>query len=75
MEGDGAFQDDMAADPDWKHGLLDAITFLENGTTGGRPAIGVLVKNDDGSLVIAETTWALLHTAIRAFEARYGAPE
>lgn len=75
MEGDCAFEEDLKGRDDWQGGMLDAITFLDAGMSSGKPSIAVLVKcEDDGSLVIAQTSWALLHAAVRAFEARHGAP-
>jgi len=69
MEGDGAFQNDIETNK-WQGGTLDAITVLEASTISGKPSVALLVKCADGTIVIAETTWALLHAAVRAFEAK-----
>ena len=74
MEGDGAFEEDVGASGEYLSGMLDAITLLDAGMSSGKPSIAVLVRCFDGQLVIAQTSWALLHSAVRAFEARYGAP-
>lgn len=47
-------------------GTLGRIGLLPNGTTGGRPTIGMLVRLPDGRAVIAQTTWALMEAATRA---------
>lgn len=70
MEGDGAYSDT----PDAKHGMLTDIAFLQNGTESGKPSIALRAKLDDGTVVILETTWTLLHSANNAFVARYGWP-
>lgn len=71
MSGDGAFTDKIQGRP-CQPGLLEAITILERGMASGRPSIGLLVRNNDGTVTIAETSWALLDSACLAFRARYG---
>lgn len=70
MNAEGAY----IGTPDAKHGMMTDIGFLENGTVKGNPSIAVRAKLDDGTVVIIETTWALLHNAHIAFAARYGVP-
>jgi hypothetical protein len=68
LEGDGAFRDE----PHAKHGRLDRVATLADGTTKGKPSVAIGIRLDNGEYVIAETTWNLLYTAARAIEARYG---
>lgn len=56
-------------DRDTPHGHLDRIGLLRHGTTGGRASVGLVIRLDDGTHVIAETTWRLLQTAVRALAA------
>jgi hypothetical protein len=48
---------------------LERIGLLPNGTTSGRPTIGLLVRLPDGTAVIAQTTWTLMRAAVRALDA------
>lgn len=73
MDGDGAFAD-LADRKDVTEGFATAVTYLKNGTASGRGSVAFKIEDDEGRIVIAQTTWALLHAAVRAFEARYGAP-
>lgn len=68
LDGDGAFADESDA----KHGRIDRVAALAQGTTSGKPSIAIGIRLDNGEYVIAETTWNLLYTAARAIEARYG---
>lgn len=70
MIGDQAFKDT----PDAKQGLLTDIAILEKGTMNGKPSVAVRASLDDGTVVILETTWALLYNAVLALRARYGEP-
>lgn len=73
MVGEGAFADTT----DIVEGDFTDIAFLENGTESGNPTIGLRIKVPVGDMeidVFAQTTWRLLHGAVRAFEARYGVP-
>jgi hypothetical protein len=56
-----------------RHGRIDRVGNLPNGTAGGAPAFELMGKLDDGSVVILETTWAAMRVALRALEA--GWPE
>jgi hypothetical protein len=47
-------------------GLLTNIGLLRHGTVHGNASVSMLVTLDDGRQVFAETTWALLHNAVRA---------
>ena len=71
LEGDHAFEDWAG---DFKEGALTRITILQGGMSSGLPSIAIGVETDDGEKIIAETSWALLWNACKAFEARYGAP-
>lgn len=50
-------------------GIIERIGLLPNGTANGRPTVALLVRMADGSAVLAETTWALLSSAVRALDA------
>lgn len=50
-------------------GQLERIGLLRNGTTQGRATVGLVVQLADGRHVVAETTWRLLHNAVRALAA------
>jgi hypothetical protein len=50
-------------------GTLTRIGLLRSGTTGSRASVGMVVQTDDGTTVIAETTWRLLHNAVRLLDA------
>jgi len=73
LEGDGAFEKLRGRD-DWQGGFATDVAVLAGGTTSGKPSIAFLVEGEDGALIVAQTTWALLHAACRAIEARYGRP-
>jgi hypothetical protein len=47
-------------------GQLVRIGLLRSGTAGGRASVGMLVKLEDGSQIVVQTTWRLLYTAVRA---------
>lgn len=53
---------------------IDSMTCLQGGMASGKPSVAVLVQLDDGSVVFAETSLALLVSAARAFVARHGDP-
>lgn len=46
-----------------KHGIVERVGLLRNGTSSGRAAVEILIRLDDGSLVLAETTLRLARTA------------
>jgi hypothetical protein len=73
LDGDGAF-DDLPRDA-IAHGHATAIAYLDRGMASGKGSIALRVDVDGGGHVVAETSWALLHAAVRAIEARHGAPE
>lgn len=50
-------------------GKLARIGLLRNGTEGGRASIALLIQLDDGSQVVAETTWRLFNASARALAA------
>ena len=52
-----------------RHGRINRIGLIPNGTAQGRPTIAVLVTLPDGSVVTGETTWALWQGATRALAA------
>ena len=50
-------------------GAVERIGLLPQGTAAGRPSVALLIRLPDGTPVIAQTTWALLSTAVRALSA------
>ncbi|MDX3109690.1 hypothetical protein [Nonomuraea angiospora] len=50
-------------------GRLERVGLLPNGTSQGRPVFALLVRLEDGSTVVVQTTWALMSTAVRALAA------
>jgi hypothetical protein len=70
LEGDGAFEDWKDKSP--AHGRLTRLAALPGGMASGRPSIALGIELDDGTVVVAETSWNLLFTAAKAVEARYG---
>ena len=55
--------------PSAPHGKLERIGLLRNGTEQGRATVGLVIKLDDGTHVVAETTWRLFNTSARALAA------
>lgn len=51
------------------HGFIERVAFLRNATRHGNGGILVLIRLDDGRLVVAETTYRLAHAAARAIGA------
>lgn len=75
FDGDDAWPD--LADPDGPpvvDGRLDAVAALPNATAKGKPAVALRIALPDGTVVIAQTTLALLWTAMRGFVGRHGDP-
>lgn len=50
-------------------GDVERIGLMPDGTASGRPAVILLVRLPDGTPVVAQTTWALLRSAVRALNA------
>lgn len=71
LEGDGAFED---VRDEVQRGDAFRIAALPGGMASGKMSIALGVRGDDGKVIVAETSWALLHAACRAIEARYGRP-
>ncbi len=51
------------------NGRLARIGLLSHGATGGQASVALAIRLDDGTRVCAETTWRLLHAAVRALAA------
>jgi hypothetical protein len=49
-----------------------AIAVRRNGTTGGEPSIMLRIDLPSGHVVITQTSWRLLSTAVNAIAAQYG---
>lgn len=60
---------DLRTVPFAGQGTVERIGLLPGGTTGGRPSIAMIIRLADGRHVLAETTWALMETAVRALAA------
>jgi len=62
--------------PDLKDGFVTGewvgIARLSNGTALGNATVTARIRLPDGQTVLAETTLALLETAVRAFRAAEG---
>lgn len=50
-------------------GKLERIGLLRNGTHEGRATVGMIIRLEDGTAVVAETTWRLFNSAARALAA------
>lgn len=74
LDGDGAMED-LVGRADVQLGSIAQLAILDRGTTEGNPSVSFRIECDDGSIVVAQTTWRLLHNAVKAVEARYGEPE
>ena len=53
-------------------GRIVRVGCLPAGTAEGRPTFEALIELEDGSVVVAETTWRLMNGAGRALRARWG---
>ncbi len=73
LTGDGAWPD--LATRDLVHGEWTRLNALAGGMASGGVSIGIIVELPDGRPVFAETSWRLLHAALKAIEARYGIPD
>lgn len=51
------------------HGQLIRVGLLRNGMTSGRASVGLAVRLEDGSVVLAQTSFRLWRAAARALEA------
>ncbi len=69
LEGDGAFPK-----IDIDGGELKAIAVLEAGMSGGSPSVAVLLELPTGEKVVAQTSLALIATAIDMFIVKHGDP-
>jgi hypothetical protein len=78
LEGDGAWPDLDARRADIIHlgnGTNIDLATLEAGMTSGRMSCAFRIDLPDGRIVIAETSWRLLATAVKAIAARHGWPQ
>jgi hypothetical protein len=73
MEGDNAWPDLelLMKRGEVAVGMMTHITILPNGMESGKPSVAIRGKCDDQEVVL-ETSWNLLYSAAKAFEARYG---
>ena len=66
---DGEWKKYLGANP--KHGRIERVGILPNSTSLGKPTFQVLARMDDGTMIVVETTWALINTAARAIAVRW----
>jgi hypothetical protein len=60
---------DLEQEAPYPRGVIERIGLLPEGTAKGRPTVALIIRMDDGSLVFAETTWALFGNAAQALAA------
>lgn len=73
---DGAWRElfgDRLADELMADGLarVERVGILPGGMASGRPALELAIALPDGRVVIAETSWRLMASAVRALEQRW----
>lgn len=61
--------------PDLRHGMAERVGLLRNGTADGNASVAILVRLDDGTPVLAQTTWRLFNAAARALAASLAVQE
>ena len=57
-----------------QNGIIMKVVGLDQGTVNGKPSVGIFVGLQDGTMVLAETTWALFNAAHAACRGRFGEP-
>lgn len=57
------------------HGQIERVGLLRHGTSQGRASVALLIRLDDGRVVVGETTWRLFNTAARALAVSPAAAE
>ena len=74
LEGGGAFPELEAAAAAGKlrDGIIEAVAVLPNGTSGGRPSVSFVVKDDRGDTVFVQMTLRMMQVMNAAFMAKYG---
>ena len=70
LDGDSAFKDIPEDQRDLRNATLDTVAMLQMGTVAGKPSVALLIRTDDGKHLIAQTTLALLRSAVLAMIAR-----
>ena len=66
LDGDGCWPE-VAGAPE---AMLLGIALLKRGTTGGKHSVMFKLRMPDGSFVLAQTTFALLDSAVLAMRTR-----
>jgi hypothetical protein len=77
LDGDNAWPDLAARQQDIIHladGSVIGVAVLDGDMTSGLPSVAFRIDLADGHVVVAETSWRLLATAVRGVAARYGWP-
>lgn len=62
------------ADSPVKSGAIDRVGVLPNATKNGAPGVQMLITLEDGTKVVAQTTWNAMSLAMVALIARWGTP-
>ncbi|GAB1823546.1 hypothetical protein [Herbidospora sp. RD11066] len=60
---------DLRHTPAAGQGVVERIGLVPGRTAKGRPTVAMIVRLADGSHAVAECTWALLESAVRAMAA------
>lgn len=69
INGEGCWPD-LAGN--YEEAEMTSIALLKVGTLSGKPSVTIRVEMEDGSIVLAQTTLALLATAVDGFRAAVG---
>ncbi len=74
LDGDGAFAQELSGRT--VHHVTEPFTIagLAQGMASGKPSVAFMIPLPDGSVVVAETSLALLVSASRTLVARHGDP-
>jgi hypothetical protein len=78
LDGDNAWPDLGARRDEIIHLANDTgigLAVLPGGMTPGLPSVAFRLDLPDGRSVVAETSWRLLASSVKAIAARYGWPE
>ncbi len=70
LDGDGCWPD-LAALPYTSVSQFE-MAVIPNGTMAGRPVVSIRVEDDDGHIIIAQTSLHLLAKTMRVIMEKYG---
>lgn len=70
LQGEGCWPDidELEAAGKFQQTVLTSIAFLEGGMQSGKPSVAVRMTLADGTVVVAETSLALMQAALRSFD-------